>query len=593
MKKTILPLIGFMAIATSGFAQSPYTIHNLNFPFQRGSISAVDTDNDGDRDLLLTGEGAGQSVQFYTNNGGFNFAPTTSSFQPSVFTTVAWGDLNGDGQPDAFQNGFGSSILSNLYVNNNGNFTEMTSPAETPLAPGAAMADFNNDGFPDLALFGNHNIGNGPARLYLNDGNDGWTMSMPFGDPLLIDAELSVVDYDNDGDLDLFLMAGFDGISGSRYVRLYRNDGDGIFEAMEPELIDKGYGSAAWGDYDGDGDLDLLLNGDGFLLSGEESDLIVRIYNNNGGTFNEAVVFEPYRQANAGQGAVFADWNNDGSLDVILAGWRPIVGQERQAVAIFLNNGAGNYTEDTNNNFIPGVSEHSIEVSDLDGDSDLDLIASGYSNHDYNGPGSTFNDNVSYVLENPTTATNMAPSTPTNLQTSASGSSVTFSWDASSDDTTPTASLSYNLYVKDMNGNFILSPLANTDNGFVKKQELGNVQLNTSWTIHGLDGSNYTWGVQAIDNSYMGSSFSGSILGTVDLFSNNTLSVFPNPSADVFQMEATEGQYEVRIYSVEGKLIQAFTLFGGRTTFELQPGIYILQAENEKGEIGTQKLVAQ
>jgi len=58
-------------------------------------------------------------------------------------------------------------------------------------------------------------------------------------------------------------------------------------------------------------------------------------------------------------------------------------------------------------------------------------------------------------------------------------------------------------------------------------------------------------------------------------------------------MEAKEGQYEVRIYSVEGKLIQAFTLFGGRTTFELQPGIYILQAENEKGEIGTQKLVAQ
>jgi len=388
-------------------------------------------------------------------------------------------------------------------------------------------------------------------------------------------------------------MAGFDGISGSRYVRLYRNDGDGIFEAMEPELIDKGNGSAAWGDYDGDGDLDLLLNGDGFLLSGEESDLIVRIYNNNGGTFNEAVVFEPYRQANAGQGAVFADWNNDGSLDVILAGWKPIEGQERQAVAIFLNNGAGNYTEDTNNNFIPGVSEHSIEVSDLDGDSDLDLIVSGYSNHDYNGPGSTFNDNVSYVLENPTTATNMAPSTPTNLQTSASGSSVTFSWDASSDDTTPTASLSYNLYVKDMNGNFILSPLANTDNGFVKKQELGNVQLNTSWTIHGLDGSNYTWGVQAIDNSYMGSSYSGSIVGTVYLFSNNTLSVFPNPSADVFQMEAKEGQYEVRIYSVEGKLIQAFTLFGGRTTFELQPGIYILQAENEKGEIGTQKLVAQ
>ncbi len=593
MKRTLLPIIGFMAASTLGFAQSPYTIHNLDFPFQRGNISAVDTDNDGDRDILLTGEGDGLSSQFYANNGSMNFVATESPFTATVFTSMAWGDINGDGQIDAFQNGFsGSGPVSNLYTNDDGTFTMIAPPSETPLAPGAAMADFDNDGYPDLAVFGNHNIGNGPPRLYLNDGNDGWIMSTPFGEPLLIDAELSVVDYDNDGDLDLFLMAGYEQNSDNRYIRIYRNDGNGVFEGLEPSVILKGYGSATWGDYDADGDLDLLLNGDGYLQTGEESDFNVRIYNNNGGTFTEGFVFEPYRQANTGQGAVFGDWNNDGSLDVIVAGWRPIEGDERQAVAIFLNDGAGNFTESDNNEFIPGVSEQSLEISDLDGDSDLDLIVNGYSNHDYDGEGSTFNANVSYILENPTTAVNSAPSMPTNLQSSTVGSSTTFSWDAPLDDTTPTSSLSYNLYVMDMDGNYIVSPSADIATGFLKKQELGNVQLNTSWTINNLP-ETFTWGVQAIDNSYMGSAFATFTVGVNDLFKNNTLSVFPNPSTDVFYMEATEGKYEVRIYSIEGRLINEFNLFGGRTSFELQPGIYILEAKNEKGELGTQKVVAQ
>lgn len=305
--KTILPIIGFMALSTFGLAQSPYTIHNLDFPYQKGSISAVDIDNDGDYDIILTGEADGNAAQLYINNGGFDFTPTESPFNSTVFTTIVWGDINGNGQLDAFQNGFDGDPISSLFMNDNGSFTAVTSPVDPPLAPGAAMADFNNDGYPDLVVFGNHNLGNGSPRLYLNDGNGGWNESNPFGDPLLIDAEISVVDYDNDGDLDIFLMAGYEENTGSRYMRMYRNDGDGDFEAIDLGLTNKGFGSAAWGDFDGDGYLDLLIMGDGHLGTGEDNDNIVRLYKNDGGTFTEAATFETYRQINTGQGAIFGD----------------------------------------------------------------------------------------------------------------------------------------------------------------------------------------------------------------------------------------------------------------------------------------------
>lgn len=590
MKTKFLLSIGLIAGFSAGFAQSPYTFHNLEFPFQKCSTSAVDVDGDGDHDILITGEGEGIASGLFINNGNFSFSPTPSGVMPLALATASWGDVNNDGQPDLFINGFSDTPFSKLYTNNNGTFTEVTSPAASPLAPGSSIGDVNNDGYDDIILFGNHNIGNGQPRLYLSDGNGGYTESNPFAEALLIDPELSVVDYDNDGDLDIFLMAGYEQNSDARYVRMYRNDGDGNFTTLEVDVIAKGFGSATWGDYDGDGDLDLLINGDGFVNSGEDTDVIFRLYNNNDGVFTEATIFAPYRQASLGQGGRFVDWDNDGDLDVIVAGWNPV--EVRQAVAIFLNDGNGNYTEADNNEFIPGVSEHSIEIADFDGDTAPDLVISGFSNHDYDGPGSAFISNVTYVLENPTTAVNAAPSAPTNLQATTSGSSVTFSWDASTDDNTPQASLSYNLYVKEANGDFIMTPLADVNTGFLKRKQLGNVQLNTSWTLNNLP-AGYTWGVQSIDNGYRGSGFSSPTVNTNDLFDSNLLSVYPNPSADDFSISATDGPYTVRIYTVEGKLVKSFNLFQNFAQFELEPGVYILQAENEKGEMGTKKLIAQ
>lgn len=594
MKTKTLLTLGLLLGAGSLMSQAPYTVHNLEFPFQRGSIAAVDINNDGNRELIITGENPdGRATQIFSNGGNMDFMALPTPITAVALGNTSWGDITGNGEPDLMVSGFGpeNAAIANVFVNDNGTYTNATPEGFAQLAPGSVMADFDNDGYTDIAVFGNHDIGNGLPRLYLNDGNGDWDESTPFGDALVIDPEPSVVDYDNDGDLDIFLMAGYEVNSDGRYNRILRNDGNGNFEVIDPELIQKGFGSASWGDYDADGDLDLLLNGDGYLNSGEDNDMIFRLYENNGGDFTQVTTFEPYRQNNIGQGSAFGDWNNDGQLDVIVSGWNPTL--EHQVIAVYINNGDGTYTEADGNDGIPGVSEQSIEVADLDNDGDLDLIASGFSNHNYAGEGSAFAANVTYVLENNISVVNEAPSAPTNLQATVSGDDVIFSWDAAIDNNTPSASISYNLFVKDGNGDYILSPLSNSDNGYILKQGLGNVQLNTSWTIKGIASTEYTWGVQAVDNAYLGSEFAMPSVSTENLFNRDMLSVFPNPSAHNFNLTAESGVYDVRIYSVNGKLIESFNMRDQRAEFSLEPGLYILQATNAKGESGIQKLVAQ
>src|SRR5207253_1878954 len=83
-------------------------------------------------------------------------------------------------------------------------------------------------------------------------------------------------DFDNDGDLDI-LITGFTG--SSRISRVYRNDG-GTFTDINAGLTPVRRGSVAWGDYDNDGDLDILLTGEA-----SPGTNIARIYRNDGGTF--------------------------------------------------------------------------------------------------------------------------------------------------------------------------------------------------------------------------------------------------------------------------------------------------------------------
>jgi|GEM_PF-928448 len=498
--KTKLTLT-LIAAALSYQVNAQISVTDLGQNIRFGHISAVDFDDDGDLDLVIGGEDAGSSVQLYTNNGNGVYATKASPLTPLFRPSFDWNDINQDGIPDLVTNGFGP--FAGIFTNDGTGVLTASAVALPQTAPNCGFADLNNDGFVDVYVFGNNNI-NIKCKILFNDKIGGFTESNQFDSYSFVDPQISVVDYDNDKDLDLFITAGFEDGVGTRFSKLFVNDGTGMFTAITiTGLFAKGNGSATWGDYDGDGFADLLLNGDGYLNSGEDADNY-RLYKNNGnGTFAAIQAFG-YRQNMTGGGGAFLDWDNDGDLDIVVTGWNG----SRQAADVYLNN-SGAFTAYANNASIPGSSEGSVEVGDANGDGQLDLFISGYSGNDWDGAGSVapYNRNIAVLALNPNNFANSAPTSPINLVVSGNAVQLNFSWSAATDATTPQASITYNFYLIDANNKWFYTPLSNITDGKTKTAKIGNVQYNNGWIVKNLPAGTYTWGVQAVDNSFVGSSF--------------------------------------------------------------------------------------
>jgi len=274
-----------------------------------------DCDNDGDLDVFVA-NGPDQANRLYLNNGDGTFAPMTEGdivAEVDDSRASSWVDYDNDGKLDLFVANVG---FNSLFRNTGVSFTKITDAAIATAsndANGACWGDYNNDGYADLfvALPDNQN-----NRLYTNNG-DG-TFSPVSGGIIVNDGGNSCGgswgDYDNDGDLDLFVpnMSDQDNL-------LYNNQGDGTFiKITSGEIVNDGgcsYGSA-WGDYDNDGDLDLFVsNTTEGVSSGQDF-----LYQNNGdGTFTKVTQCEIVDAIEDSYGTAWADYDRDGDLDLFVA----------------------------------------------------------------------------------------------------------------------------------------------------------------------------------------------------------------------------------------------------------------------------------
>ena len=281
---------------------------------------------------------------------------------------VAFADVDNDGFVDIYISNKGGS--NKLFLNNgNGSFTDMTASAGAGIdAPGFTMGsvfgDYDNDGNVDLYLATGGRYEIEENRLFKGNGDGTFTdVTAQSGVGLkTFTYAASFVDYDNDGDLDIYC-ANY-GV-GAKNV-LFKNNGDGTFIDVTDlaGVGDKSWSwMGVWSDIDNDGDVDLYVV-NGRYPAGEPN----RLYVNMGdGTFNENSKEAGVTDGNWGLGASFADIDNDGDQDLFVSNY---VGGNN----LYLNNGSGIFIKESQR-LVGGRDGwgKGPTFGDIDNDGDLDL----------------------------------------------------------------------------------------------------------------------------------------------------------------------------------------------------------------------------
>jgi hypothetical protein len=293
--------------------------------------------------------------------------------QPDLFAASggqpnAWADYDGDGDLDLFV-GFKQDVPNRLYRNDRGTFVEVAAAlgvADVTDTRAASWGDFDADGDPDLFV-GFTRRSNLAAKLYRNDGP-----GKPFTDVaasvgLEVVGEIrqpSFVDYDGDGDLDLFVALR------DAPNMLFRNDGGRFTSVGEAGgLADpRRTVGAAWFDMDADGDLDVFVANQNGDLNG--------MFRNDGGRFTDVagtlgVDAKGRAQTSGSNGPSVADYDKDGDLDLSVASYGPNF--------LYRNDGGGKFTEIAAE---AGVAGGALATpsrwGDFDNDGWIDLYVSSY-----------------------------------------------------------------------------------------------------------------------------------------------------------------------------------------------------------------------
>jgi hypothetical protein len=234
--------------------------------FAPGGLAFGDYDNDGDLDLAVAGQSdSGPFTGIYENDGSGNFTydyDTSHSLYQLRYASLAWGDYDGDGDLDLYAQGNTGSVKVSILYENDPDATPRLQDSGVSLsqiyAGSAAWVDWDNDGDLDLAVTGsdyNHRF----TIFYENTGSS--LTAIPNGGlPNIVYGDLEWGDYDSDGDMDLAFM-GETQNDGITYGRVYQNDGDGNLTHVWSADIGFRLGTCAWGDYDNDGKLDLAFCG--------------------------------------------------------------------------------------------------------------------------------------------------------------------------------------------------------------------------------------------------------------------------------------------------------------------------------------------
>lgn len=539
---------------------APYSAELITptWGFERGGAVTVDLNNDGSQDIV-TG-GSGNKVQ---NPAGDDFTSKRMSYL-AIFntTTHRWGklssvppfqvadspslipcDINNDGNMDliAFeQTGYDTSEEAYtrqyghegiFWGRGNGTFEEaavslVASPqceagllsmlAKDFTAPcNAEIIDIDNDGRLDIILVG-HQDGKCCNAILHNLTTDTETLTFrvePFEQSFLLrDAIIQPADFNNDGFQDFAISALVDGDEERlRFTDVYLNDPQqpGDFRRLglgeeDGDLKRKSNGALQAVDFNDDGWIDIMLAGLGEASSGESSTR-QRIYLNKQtavpsfSAINCEFQTDVYTLSSAaGNSAGVIDWDGDGCYDILLGGTKRGV----YGGTLYLNDGQGALKRSV---AIPGATGACIIFPDYNGDGRKDFLLNGlckdknYLTNEQMGRNAI----LCYNLY----PTRLRPDAPLATAVSQDGGKVCLSWQAPE---SAHPGYTYEIYIKDQDGRYVNSTpsiIGGTNDGQRKVNRLGRAGCTTQWTFVPSVPGTYSWGVQTIDASYVGSVF--------------------------------------------------------------------------------------
>ena len=372
----------------------------------------------------------------------------------------------------------------------------------------------------------------------------------------------------------------FENQNGDSFQRIPVN-----IQALNAEMYNQS-GEMVWGDYDNDGDGDILWSGRNGCSTGDgSSGLII----NSGGNFINGNL--PFRSLRADVHLSLADLSNDGVLDMVVYGdpW-----EGRNETMFFLGNN-NKFNQLTLNETPRPHQGGDIEIGDIEGDGDIDVLIAGYA----------------YILDqtvvvyknnaaNGWTIKNERSSVPVNLTVTVDEETASVQWKASHDDTTPTQALTYNIVLV-RNDSVLVNPYSRSD-GKRQYYQSGNAGLGLNHVFRNLPYGDYKVAVQAIDNSYAGSEFTsyfefttGDIVSVEEDF-EGSVQFFPNPVEDALRIESgVRGIKEVHISDLQGR--ECYTSENIRSTrvsipfSAFEKGVYIVTVHAESGMITRRRVV--
>lgn len=398
-----------------------------------GGAAAADVDGDGWIDIFVL-RGDSQPAALLHNDGAGGFVERGSEFGLDLLTPLgmpngaAFGDIDGDARVDLVIGGIdyvglsGSGRAPLRVFRNAGNaFAETT--VGTQLVSdrnvwSAAFGDYDRDGDLDLALGQWTKSAGGSGQLWRNDGTGVFTdVAVASGiattargvhpDPAappacagsatiparnagtLLQQDFSFTpnfaDIDADGWPDLLLAADF------CTSRVFRNEGDGSFsDITDASILDENGMGAAVGDYDNDGDLDWFVTSirddDGDVGAGAWGVTGNKLYRNDGaGAFTDVAATAGVAGGDWGWGACFADFNNDGRLDLFHVNGMDLpagAGEDqfwRDPARLFVGGADGVFVEQ---GALRGVDDRGqgrgVACMDYDRDGDIDLYLNNH-----------------------------------------------------------------------------------------------------------------------------------------------------------------------------------------------------------------------